>query len=382
MFIFSAKARALFFSTNLAQTKMEHKITEINARLKRANLGVTIEARGNKLNLRATLPPKSSSVNQNPHQQYISLGVYANDAGLAFAEAEAYKVGSLLAVKAFDWCIYDQPLTFSDAIANFERDYFQRRSQNPKSLTTWKGDYYQILKRLPPEQVVNEDSIIDLVLSTAPDSKMRKRAVMVLTAFSKFLDLNLDLSRYRPAGKIKAKPRSLPDDQLIMEVRAKIKNPAWRYAYSLMACYGLRNHELFNLDFSNFPILSVIDGKTGYRDIFPVYPEWVDLWELSQVDLPHCTGKDNASLGNRVTRAFIRQGVPFNPYSLRHRYAVRCLEFGIDTSITARQMGHSLKVHTEIYHQWIDRSFTHKIYEGLINNPDRPKPPIISSPVL
>jgi integrase len=353
------------------------KIDEINARLKRANFGIQVCQRGDRLSLRATLPPKPNSVIRQPHQQWLTLGVYANDAGFAYAETEAYKVGSLLAVKGFDWGIYDQPLTFGEAIANFEKDYFDRRARTPKSLTTWHGDYYQILKRLPPEEIIDEQSIIDLVLGTQPDTKTRIRAVMVLNCFSKFIGLSLDLSRYRPVRKVKSKPRSLPDDNLIVTVRNNINNLQWRYAYGLMATYGLRNHELFYLDFSNFPILFVEDGKTGSRDIFPVYPEWVDQWHLDQFDLPNCTGKTNADLGNRVTRAFIRQGVPFNPYSLRHRYAVRCLEFGIDTSITARQMGHSLKVHTEIYHQWIDRNITLKIYEGLINKSDRPKPPLL-----
>jgi integrase len=351
------------------------KIKEINARLDRANLGVKLVQRGDRLALRATFPPKKFSVNKSPHQQWLSLGVYANDAGLAFAETEAYKVGSLLAVKAFSWDMYDQPLTFGEAVDKFQKDYFDRRAKNPKSLTTWRGDYYQILKRLPPEESITEQSIIDLVLSTAPDSRTRKRAVMVLNCFCKFLSLNIDLSRYRGGKTSKVTPRILPDDPLIVAVREKIINPAWRYAFGILASYGLRNHELFNLDFSNFPILKVIDGKTGSRDIFPVFPEWVDQWELKEINLPNCTGKDNASLGNRVTRAFIRQNVPFNPYSLRHRYAVRCLEFGIDSSITARQMGHSLKVHTEIYHQWIDLNVTKNIYLGLINNPDRPKPP-------
>jgi integrase len=349
------------------------KINEINARLDRANLGVRVYQKGDRLALRATLPPKPNAVIKQPSQQWLSLGVYANDAGFAFAETEAYKVGSLLAIKAFSWDIYDQPQTFGEAIANFEKDYFDRRAKTPQSLTTWNGDYHQILKRLPPEQVVSESLIINLILSTPPDSRTRQRAVMVLNCFSKFLGLSLDLNRYRGTA-IKVKPRSLPDDQEISKVRDLINNESWRYAYGLIACYGLRNHEIFHLNFERFPIITVTKGKTGYRDVFPVFPEWAEAWQLHKNDLPNCTGKDNASLGNRVTRAFIRQGVPFNPYSLRHRYAVRCLEMGIDTSITARQMGHSVAVHTKTYHQFIDRRITFQIYQNLINDPDRIKP--------
>lgn len=69
------------------------KIDEINARLKRANFGIQVCQRGDRLSLRATLPPKPNSVIRQPHQQWLTLGVYANDAGFAYAETEAYKVG-------------------------------------------------------------------------------------------------------------------------------------------------------------------------------------------------------------------------------------------------------------------------------------------------
>jgi len=350
------------------------KIDEINARLKRANLGISVVQKGDRLALRATFPPKKNSVIRQPHQQWLCLGVYANDAGLAYAEAEAYKVGSLLAVKAFNWGLYDESLTFQNAIANFEKDYFERRERNPKSETTWKGDYYQILKRFPSDELVDPQTIIDFVCSIKPDSRMRTRAVMVLSAFCKFVGIDINLSRYRAKSKHSV-IRQLPDDCLINDIFFQIKDQAWRWAFGVMACYGIRNHELFYLDLSDFPIIFVSDGKTGSRDIFPIYPEWAEKWHLDQVNIPNCSGKNNADLGNRVTHAFRRLNIPFNPYSLRHRYALRALECGIDTSITARQMGHSVKVHTEIYHQWLNKKSIKKAMDNFLNNPDRPLPP-------
>jgi hypothetical protein len=74
-----------------------------NAHLKAANVGVKIYQRGNCLSLRATLPPRPGSLKSNPYQQYISLEVYANPAGVKRAEAEAHRVGNLLAIGKFDW---------------------------------------------------------------------------------------------------------------------------------------------------------------------------------------------------------------------------------------------------------------------------------------
>jgi integrase len=352
------------------------KIQEINSRLKLANLGVSVVQRGDRLYLRATLPPKNHSNLKSPHQQWISLGVYACDAGLAFAETEAYKVGSLLAVKGFSWTLYDQPETCQNWVVKFESDYFQKRKVSPESLTTWKGDYYQILKRLNPDEILTEQTLIDLILSTEPESRMRKRAVMVLSKFAKFCGIDCDLKSYSPKYLKKKTIRDLPDDSLIANLRDSIANESWQWCYGVMACYGLRNHEIFYLDFSDFPICCVLRGKTGFRDVFPIYPEWADQWDLGNVKIPDCSGKNNGELGNRVTHAFIRARIPFNPYSLRHRWAVRSLEFGLDIATAARMMGHSLKVHTDTYHQWINRATNKRIFERLLDNPNRLKPPL------
>jgi len=64
---------------------------------------------------------------------------------------------------------------------------------------------------------------------------------------------------------------------MIAEIRESIPNPAWQWAYGMMACYGLRNHELFYLDCDRLPLLVVKDGsKTGYHRVHPFFPEWFD----------------------------------------------------------------------------------------------------------
>ncbi|MEH2156484.1 hypothetical protein [Nostoc sp.] len=68
---------------------MKLTIEVINDRLKKALIGVRVEARGDRLSLRATLPPKPGSNKTKPYQQYLALGICANPAGLQRAEAEA-----------------------------------------------------------------------------------------------------------------------------------------------------------------------------------------------------------------------------------------------------------------------------------------------------
>lgn len=151
-----------------------------------------------------------------------------------------------------------------------------------------------------------------------------------------------------------------------------------------MACYGLRNHELFYIDLEKLkesPVLSIIDhdngdsAKTGERRVWACYPEWWDKWHLWDVKLlPQVTGKTNAALGNHVTNAFVRYGF-YKPYNLRHAWAVRTIEFDIPVELAAQQMGHSLKVHSETYHHWISDDVHQRAFDRAMQRSNRPLPP-------
>ena len=90
--------------------------------------------------------------------------------------------------------------------------------------------------------------------------------------------------------------------------------------------------------------------------------------------MPKVTGKDNSALGMRMTQAFKRYGFS-KPYNLRHAWAIRTLGFGLDVSLGAAQMGHSVQVHTDIYHHWISDRHHQRAFEILMERPDRPLAP-------
>ena len=52
-------------------------------------------------------------------------------------------------------------------------------------------------------------------------------------------------------------PKDIPSDKLIAESFDRMGNSAWLWAIALQACYGLRNHEIFQVDVSRFPLLQV-----------------------------------------------------------------------------------------------------------------------------
>jgi hypothetical protein len=125
---------------------------------------------------------------------------------------------------------------------------------------------------------------------------------------AEFAGLQVDFSNLRGNySPKKVQPHDLPSDATIAQWRDKIPNPDWQRAYGLIAAYGLRPHELFKCTFEALPELRVLDEtKTGYRPIYPFYPEWLERWHLATGALPQCTGRNNTDLGNRVTHAFAR----------------------------------------------------------------------------
>jgi hypothetical protein len=53
----------------------------------------------------------------------------------------------------------------------------------------------------------------------------------------------------------------------------------------------------------------------------------------------------------------------------------RVIEYGLDPSLAAKQMGNSRDVHERIYRHWIKESVQQRAYEALLQKTDRPKPP-------
>lgn len=357
------------------------KISQANGRLKASLVGVAIVLKGDRLYLQATFPPKPNSTKTKPHQQKLSLGAHANGAGLSIAESEARKIGALLDLNQFSWEPYlkksDDGVMVGEVVTRFEKDYFNKRARSPKSETTWSGDYVAVFKNLP-EEILDANLLNEAIAKTTPDTRQRKRYCMALGALAKFASIEFDASalvgNYSPK---RVTPRDLPDDRLIAETFYKINNPQWRWAYGCLAVWGVRPHEVFHLDLSDFPIATVTDGKTGRRRVWACFPEWAEQFDLKNINPPICTGKSNSDLGNRVTNFFWRSKLGFVPYDLRHAWAVRTLEFGLDVSLSAQQMGHSVQVHTDIYHQWISDRHHQRAYDILMNRGDRPLAPII-----
>jgi hypothetical protein len=141
----------------------------------------------------------------------------------------------------------------------------------------------------------------------------------------------------------------------------------WRWVYGMLATYGLRPRELFvnpNIDWwlspDNVNNTWYVDKecKTGERKAFPLYPEWVELFDLKNpeyLDMLKGFTEDNqnvrgiATLVQSCATWFRKLELNFQPYNLRHAWAIRAHLLGIPVKAAADNLGHSVDMHTETY---------------------------------
>lgn len=365
-------------------TGIDARISQVNHRLKVAQMGLQVERRGQKLSLRGTLPPRPDSCRLRPFQQRISLDLSATAAGLKKAEEQAKVIAGLLITDSFDWRHYLpvagggrlHEMDLSAKLQAFERHVLERLSQTQKPAsvrTTWEKAYAPYLKKLKAIAQSSPLSLPELIYaaiqSTPSNSRSRQVCCTAFKALAEFLQLELPIDLKTLWGTYstsRTQSRDLPTDEVILQTYAQIPNPAWRFVYGVMAAYGLRNHEVFFCDYSALAsgdpeaMIEVLDTtKTGSHEVWPFPPQWIDRFDLRTVLLPPVnTDLSQTTLqriGQQVTCQFRRYQLPFSPYDLRHAWAVRTIHVGLPDTVSARMMGHSVAIHTRTYHRWLTR---------------------------
>ena len=256
-----------------------------------------------------------------------------------------------------------------------------RQQDLAKSKTTFANGYKRILnkvKKLSKDtKSIDGDFLVSVVLSYPAKTDSRKRAVRCLTGFADYHNIELPdfFSEYgRGYTASSVEDRDIPSDELILSTYRQIANPELKNAYALMATYGLRPHEVQQLhwDFFNSKRCVRTDKKTktGERLVFAIPSEWIVKFNIHPgMELPpahfydsflkrRVTPASNRDFGISVTSVWRDDdyNIPFNPYDLRHAYALRTISAGLQPAIAAKLMGHSLAIHSSIYHRHMQLS--------------------------
>ena len=364
------------------------EINNVNDKFATQGSKLRIEKRGEKLNIRGSLPSKED---KNIFKiQRISLGIKADISGLEEAKKKLQLIILQLELDQFDWINWidksnkkeiKNDFEFPNRINQFE-EYFFKESKNEylssTRKTTWRSSYKPYLKRILNiyNAFENEDleKIFQKTLESYKEgSRSRKQCSTSLSVFAKFLDIKLPDDwklNSKGYGLNKAGFRDLPTDELIEKLWERIPNKSWKFVFGLMATYGLRNHEVFFCDLSSLSnfgdkIIRVLPTtKTGEHQVWPFHPEWVEKFELSKLGknpelLPNINNDLKITtlqnIGKKITDQFKRYSLQIRPYDLRHAWAVRTIFYDLPDTVAARMMGHSVSLHTQTYHHWITK---------------------------
>ena len=364
------------------------EINNVNDKFATRGSKLRIEKRGEKLNIRGSLPSKKNK--NNLSVQRISLGLKADFNGLEEAKKKLQLITLQLELNQFNWVNWvkntnkekiKDKFKLLTRVSEFEEFFFKENKNEyltSSRKTTWRSSYKPYLKRMisiyNDANTENLDNIFITTLKTYKvGSRSRKQCATSLSVLAKYLEYKLPEDWKLMAkgyGLNKASFRDLPTDEVIEDLWEKIPNMSWKYVFGLMATYGLRNHEVFFCDLSSLTnygdkIIRVLPTtKTGEHQVWPFHPKWIERFELFKLgNDPELLPNINRDLkvttlqniGKKITDQFKRYSLKIKPYDLRHAWAVRTIFYDLPDTVAARMMGHSVSLHTQTYHHWITK---------------------------
>jgi integrase len=348
-------------------------IDQANSKLSR----VKIRQKGQRLYLRATLPNRNG---QGQKQTDIATGCPATEQGLKLALAKAQALEADILLERFTWDGLENKgqashKTIEQWCNEMEQAHWQAKQRTPNREKCFYNDYGIAFRQLPPDEPLTVEVLKRVLLRTEAHTRSRERNHNAYSRLAKFAGIELPADWKALKGEYSPGDRRIPSDQEILETWERLPGSRWRWGFGMLAAYGLRNHEIVRLDLSQFPIVQVLKNtKTQDRVVYPLYPEWVERFNLKAFDPPRLTSDINSINGTAVCRAFQRNKIPFTPYALRDSYAVRGAVLGVNPAIMAKWMGHSLDTHYKHYLKWIEQKDFDAVWEGLGKNQGRREP--------
>ena len=182
------------------------EINNVNDKFATQGSKLKIEKRGEKLNIRGSLPSKED--NNYFKIQRISLGIKADISGLEEAKKKLQLINLQLELNQFDWINWisipnkkgiTNDYEFSNKLNLFEEFFFKESKSeylNSTRKTTWRSSYKPYLKRLL--NIYNNNENLDLekifqktLESYKEGSRSRKQCATSLSVLAKFLEIKL-----------------------------------------------------------------------------------------------------------------------------------------------------------------------------------------------
>ncbi len=299
---------------------------------------------------------------------------------------EKYKVSKILdksSVKPVQYYLND-----------FESRYFGgKRKRNSQSEATFviTLNHLKLIFRSMEQLDLNLNLIDKVIKITDFGTHARQQRVSVISVMCNHfpeLEQIVKLNNFKfadYAGGYEPEIRIIPSDEKIINGFSKIGiegrkdgkgGESWAWVYGVLATYGLRPHELLAIDFDksfNPPHYEIyLDGKlcdgikTGNRLALPIAEEWVKEFKLAEVNLSQERKKvltkvllgmnvrgRNKKIALSISNKFKNKQIGFQPYDLRHAYAIRGYYRGFTINQMSKYMGHSVTMHEKKYQKYL-----------------------------
>ena len=218
------------------------EINNVNDKFATQGSKLKIEKRGEKLNIRGSLPSKED--HNDFKIQRISLGLKADISGLEEAKKKLQLINLQLELNQFDWINWignpykkqiKNGFELPNKINQFEKFFFKENKSDfltSTRKTTWKSSYKPYMKRILNIYNDNENIALEKIFqktleSYKEGSRSRKQCATSLGVLAKFLDIKLPEDwklNSRGYGLNKAGFRDLPTDELIEKLWEAIPN--------------------------------------------------------------------------------------------------------------------------------------------------------------
>jgi integrase len=362
------------------------KLVEYNSQLHCVRLQIT----GGRIFFRAIFPPKPGET--EPRRTRITSHCNASASGLKLAYERAKLIDAELVLGTFDWTPYlrgklksyaqveivVEIVLVRDWVEKFEEDYWLKNEKTLNKSESFRQNYGQSFRKLEGDRPISLDVFVSAVKKTTPDQAMRKRDVNAYVSLGRFAGLNsVELEKLKSLqgnySYRQVEPYSLPSDKEIYELWQSLNDPAWTWAFSMFAIWGIRPHELFRMDTSNInnevPTIEILaNSKTGRRKVYPCWSElWTDFQPQNIIypdwNLDHLP---NSRIGSRISQAFRRLNMSTKLYSLRHAYARRMFLRGFGSDFIAKSMGHSETIQKTVYRAWWGEGAYDRMYDQVM----------------
>ena len=367
----------------------QEKIKSVNKVLKAKRAGVTIQLRGNTLNLRALLPSKDGGIDNT--QQRVLIGEKANSIGLSKAYQLALQLAAEKQAGIFLWKNWlkspkeenkireKTSHKIKDWVIKFEQHFWKGRIHSASSQRTWQRIKAE-LNRLDLNKLLTIDELVQIGKGLEAGSKRRHEFCKVAKRLAVFAELaeksKLDEIRtpYQP------KIREFPDEEQLLELVQSLRDDQrWGWCTAALYIYGCRPSEVFSLQPKNDGTARVLTIKPQkkiplWRTALALPQEMVELLNLYEISKPldHKNPEEYNSLKSKSWTDRWNKWLKKNCghqslrlYDIRHAWAIRSIRMNLSTAACAKSMGHEVNVHVKTYMSALSEADMAEVAESL-----------------